>query len=218
VANEPASILVVLPTESDCRDYVVSDVEPIFEATPALRGSLTFDTEGLDRNTLLSRRFPGGSLKIVAAKAPRNLRRHTARVLIVDEADAMEAGAEGNPIRLAERRTLSFANRKIVVGSTPIFEDVSPVIRAYTASDQRVFEVPCPSCGTFVEIMPRRAAARREFGHRCIGRRRRRHASRCRRGTCGCYQMPVDAIRCLLPHPAFLRRSAALGIFRECRG
>jgi hypothetical protein len=57
----------------------VSDVEPIFEATPALRGSLTFDTEGRDRNTLLSRRFPGGSLKIVAAKAPRNLRRHTAR-------------------------------------------------------------------------------------------------------------------------------------------
>jgi phage terminase large subunit GpA-like protein len=152
VANEPAPILVVLPTESDCRDYVVSDVEAIFEATPALRGSLTFDTEGIDRNTLLSRRFAGGSLKVVAAKAPRNLRRHTARILIVDEADAMEAGAEGNPIRLAERRTLSFANRKIIIGSTPIFEDVSPVIRAYAASDQRVFEVPCPCCGVFHEV------------------------------------------------------------------
>jgi phage terminase large subunit GpA-like protein len=43
VANEPAPILVLLPTESDCRDYMVSDIEPIFEATPALRGSLTFD-------------------------------------------------------------------------------------------------------------------------------------------------------------------------------
>src|SRR6476646_549617 len=30
VANEPSPILVLLPTESDCRDYVVSDIEPIF--------------------------------------------------------------------------------------------------------------------------------------------------------------------------------------------
>jgi phage terminase large subunit GpA-like protein len=36
VANEPAPILVLLPTESDCRDYIVSDIEPIFEATPAV--------------------------------------------------------------------------------------------------------------------------------------------------------------------------------------
>jgi phage terminase large subunit GpA-like protein len=40
VANEPAPILVLLPTEADCRDYVVSDIEPIFAASPALRGSL----------------------------------------------------------------------------------------------------------------------------------------------------------------------------------
>ena len=92
-------------------------------------------------------------MKIVAAKAPRNLRRHTARVLMVDEADACETGAEGNPIRLGERRTMSFANRKIIIGSTPLFEDTSAVLRAYVESDGRVFEVPCPSCGGFTEIL-----------------------------------------------------------------
>src|SRR5215831_18183970 len=30
VANEPAPILCLLPTEADARDYVVSEVEPIF--------------------------------------------------------------------------------------------------------------------------------------------------------------------------------------------
>ena len=50
-------------------------------------------------------------------------------------------------------RTLTFANRKIIIGSTPIFEDTSAVIRAYGESDQRVFEVPCPECGVFTEIM-----------------------------------------------------------------
>lgn len=154
VHNDPSPILVLQPTEADARDFVVSDLEPTFEASPALNGALRESRdEGEDRNTLLSRRFPGGSLKIVAAKSPRNLRRHTARVLAIDEADAMEVGKEGNPLTLAERRTLSFANRKIIMGSTPTFEDTSHVLRAYAQSDQRVFEVPCPSCGAMAEIM-----------------------------------------------------------------
>lgn len=152
VANEPSPILTVLPAEADCRDFMVTDLEPVFEATPSLRGLISAEADESGRNTLLSRRFPGGSLKIVAAKAPRNLRRMTVRILIMDEADAMEPTKEGDPILLAERRTLSFANRKIILGSTPTLEDTSNVLRAYAKSDRRVFEVPCPSCGTFTEI------------------------------------------------------------------
>ena len=152
VANEPSPILVLLPTEADCRDYVVSDLEPIFEATPILRGLLSAEADETGRNTLQSRRFCGGSLKIVAAKSPRNLRRHNVRILLVDEADAMEPGAEGDPVALAERRTLSFSNRKIILGGSPVFEETSNVLRSYARSDMRVFEVPCPACGAFHEI------------------------------------------------------------------
>ena len=153
VANEPSPILVLLPTEADCRDYVVSDLEPIFAATADLAGLLTAEADESGRNTLLSRRFPGGSLKIVAAKAPRNLRRHNVRILLMDEVDGMEATAEGSPLMLAEKRTLSFPNRKIILGSTPTNEETSNVLRAYAQSDQRIFEVPCPACGAFNEMM-----------------------------------------------------------------
>ncbi|MBB1093873.1 phage terminase large subunit family protein [Rhodopseudomonas palustris] len=152
VANDPAPILALLPTEADCRDYMVSEIEPIFSVSPELADALGDAKDESGRNTILSRRFPGGSLKIVAAKAPRNLRRHTARVLLVDEADGMEVTAEGPPIALAEKRTLSFADRKIVIGSTPTFEDTSYILRSYAQSDQRVFEVPCPECGARTEI------------------------------------------------------------------
>lgn len=152
VANEPAPILCLLPAEADCRDYMVSDVEPIFSASRVVAEALGDDRDEAGRNTLLSRRFPGGSLKVVAAKAPRNLRRHNVRVLFIDEADGMEATAEGSPILLAERRTLSFPDRKIVMGSTPVHDETSHVLRAYAQSDARVFEVPCPGCGTFHEI------------------------------------------------------------------
>jgi phage terminase large subunit GpA-like protein len=153
VSNEPSPIMLLLPTEADARDYVVSDLEPIFDASPSLRGLLSDEADESGRNTLTSRRFAGGSLKVIAAKAPRNLRRHNIRVMIADEIDAMEPGAEGNPLTLAERRTLSFANRRIIAGSTPTIEETSNVLRLYGASDQRVFEVPCPACGTFSEIM-----------------------------------------------------------------
>lgn len=151
VANEPSPILCVLPTEQDCRDFVVSDLEPIFENSPGLHGLISGEKDESGRNTLLSRRFPGGSLKIVAAKAPRNLRKHNARILLIDEADAMEVGPEGSPILLAERRTLSFANRKIIMGSTPIHEETSHVLRAYRESDQRIFEIKCIECSEYSE-------------------------------------------------------------------
>jgi phage terminase large subunit GpA-like protein len=48
--NDPAPMLLLLPTESDCRDVMVSEVEPIFTVTPALRGLLNDDTEDGDHN------------------------------------------------------------------------------------------------------------------------------------------------------------------------
>lgn len=152
-ANDPAPILSLLPTESDCRDYMVSDVEPIFAASPSISNLLSGDLAEAGRNTLVSRRFPGGSLKVVAAKAPRNLRRHNVRVLFIDEADAMESTADGSPVILAEDRTISFPDRKIIMGSTPRFSDTSHVLAAYAKSDQRIYEVLCPECKEFHEIL-----------------------------------------------------------------
>ena len=156
VVKQPAPILCLLPTEADCRDFIVTDVEGTFDSSPALRGLLSTPKRGSDRinrNTLCHRLFKGGSLKVVAGKAPRNLRRHSARILLIDEADAIEVSAEGDPITLAERRTLSFPDRKIIIGSTPLDEATSHVMRSYGESDARVFEVPCPSCGGLTEIM-----------------------------------------------------------------
>ena len=98
VANEPSPILCLLPAEADCRDYVVSDIEPVFAASPALAAALSDEQDESGRNTLLSRRFPGGSLKIVAAKAPRNLRRHNVRVLFMDEADGIIGAHDTGPL------------------------------------------------------------------------------------------------------------------------
>jgi phage terminase large subunit GpA-like protein len=151
-ATDPCSIILLVPTDDDARGIAVDEVEPAFEQSPALRGLLgTGRTDG--RNTLTVKTLAGGgSLKILASRAPRNLRRHDAKKLFVDEADGMEVTSEGDPISLAIKRTLAHPDRKIAIGSTPTDEASSVIHRLYQESDQRVFEVPCVHCGAFFEI------------------------------------------------------------------
>lgn len=150
VQNAPAPILAVQPTADDARDFAV-DTEAVMEASPDLRGLLSDEADESGRSTMLNRRFPGGALRYRAAKSPRALRRITAKILIADEIDGFEAGAEGDPMELAVMRTQTFRDRKIIAGSTPIF-DHGAVSRLYAQSDMRIFEVPCPSCGAWSEI------------------------------------------------------------------
>ncbi|MGH9685278.1 MAG: terminase gpA endonuclease subunit [Candidatus Acidiferrales bacterium] len=54
----------------------------------------------------------------------------------------------GDPIEIAIRRTDSFADGKIVMGSTPARpKGISRIEREFEASDKRRFFVPCPFCG-----------------------------------------------------------------------
>lgn len=137
VANEPSPILMLLPTEADCRDFTVSDLEPTFEATPVLRGLFVRRCERKSGcNTLLSRRF-AGEASDRRCQAPRNLRRHTARVLMIDECDAMESTAEGNPLTLAERRTRL----------SPIARSSWAALRSLRKPLTSSEAMPCPICG-----------------------------------------------------------------------
>ncbi|MGV6850209.1 MAG: phage terminase large subunit family protein [Marinibacterium sp.] len=153
VANDPSSVLAVLPTESDSRHMMTGIIEPTFRASPALSDALTADSAG--RDTMLTRHFPGGNLTLVSASSPRNLRARSAAVLIADEVDSWETDArgEGEPLSLAEKRTLTFDRRKLIVGSTPLDEETSRVLALYNRSDRRVWECPCQHCGDYHEIV-----------------------------------------------------------------
>lgn len=151
--NDPSPIILLMPTDDDARGIAVDEIDPAFRDSPVLRGVLKQGR--LDgRNTLLHRTLVGGgTLKILSARAPRNLRRHTAKVLFCDEVDGMEITNEGDPIKLAEMRTMSFADRKIVLGSTPTDEALSIVNARYEESDKRIFKMPCPHCGHRFELL-----------------------------------------------------------------
>jgi len=68
----------------------------------------------------------------------------------MDEVDRFppSAGAEGDVVALASRRTQNYFNRKIALFSTPTVKNESRIEAAYEQSDQRLWEMPC-KCGHF---------------------------------------------------------------------
>jgi phage terminase large subunit GpA-like protein len=52
-------------------------------------------------------------------------------------------------VSLGIKRSETFWNRKIVLGSTPLLKYQSRIEKAFNESDQRYYHVPCPQCGHF---------------------------------------------------------------------
>jgi len=91
-------------------------------------------------------RLLGGILIMTGANSAVGLRSTPARYIFLDEVDAYPASAdeEGDPVSLAEARSLTFAHlRKVFPSSTPTIRALSRIEREYEASDQRRYFVAC---------------------------------------------------------------------------
>ena len=150
IDQDPAPIMVVMPTERDAETWSKDRFSPMARDTPCLAGKIADPKSRDGTNKILHKRFPGGHLTIVGANAPSGLASRPIRILLCDEVDRypFSAGAEGDPVNLAKKRTVTFWNRKIVLVSTPTIRGASRIETAFEESDQRQFRVPCPDCGT----------------------------------------------------------------------
>jgi len=155
IDQEPCRILYAQQTLETAEDYSKDILQPMLRDTPCLRGKVK-EARSRDANsTILRKRFPGGSLKLVGANSPRGFRMTPQRVVIGDDVDGFEsnAGDEGSPISLMIRRTSTYPDRKILLVSSPTVEGTSEIDNHYQQSDQRTWEVPCPECGVYQELL-----------------------------------------------------------------
>lgn len=151
VHQDPSPILLVQPRVEDAEDYSSTEIEPMLRDTPVL-AEITGDLKKKDsKQKLLKRVFRNGaSISFVGANSPGGFRRITARIILFDEVDGYPitgAGKEGDQIKLGIRRSETFWNRKVVLGSTPTVKGSSRIEKSFLQSDQRYFFVPCPHCG-----------------------------------------------------------------------
>ncbi len=148
MANDPGPIMMVQPTETAAAEWSTQKLVPILRSSQAL-ASVVYEAKMRDsENAKLSKSFLGGFLAIASATSATQLSGKSIRFLILDELDLFppDVGGEGDPVKLAEKRTTTFAGRrKKVKLSTPRLKP-SRIEQAYEATDRRRYLVPCPHC------------------------------------------------------------------------
>lgn len=147
----PGPVMAVQPTTDTAKRYSRQRITPMIEETPRLRTRVRENRSRDDANTTLAKDFPAGTLIIAGANSAAGLRSMPVRYLFLDEIDAypLDVDGEGDPIALAERRTATFARRKILKTSTPTTKGFSRIEQAFDAGDRCRYWVPCPHCGQF---------------------------------------------------------------------
>ena len=149
VDQDPAPILVVVPTVEMAEAWSKDRLAPMIRDTPCLAGKVQSPLTRDSGNTLRQKVFAGGRLAIVGANSPAGLASRPVRIVVADEVDRfpVSAGSEGDPLALASKWQGTFWNRKTLIGSTPALRETSVVWREWLASDMRRYQVPCPACG-----------------------------------------------------------------------
>lgn len=149
IHQDPSPILALQASLEAAQTWSTDRLAPMLRDTPVLRGRVHEAKTRTSANTLRHKLFPGGHITIVGANSAVGLSMRPIRILLADEVDRFppSAGSEGDPLALAEIRTTTFWNRKIVVVSSPTIKGNSRIELEYAGSDMRRFEVPCPHCG-----------------------------------------------------------------------
>jgi phage terminase large subunit GpA-like protein len=146
----PGSFMMVQAGLDGAKKIAQQRIDPMIDDCPVLRQRIAPTRSRDSGNTTFSKRFPGGHFVLVGANSAKGLRSTPVRFLFLDEVDGYpgDVEGEGDPVGLAEARTMSFGHRKkIFLCSTPTIQGVSRIEREFAQSDQRRYFVPCPHCG-----------------------------------------------------------------------
>ncbi len=158
ICDDPAPMLIVLPTLDEAKKYNRLKLSPMLDATPALRARMmrlvSRDEQG---SSVFYKKFRGASITIAGANASAGLQMISVKRVLLEEVTEFpdDLDGRGDPGAMALARTLAWSNRamKRVQVSTPGVKGACRITEAYSRSDQRRFYVPCPHCGAY--FLPR---------------------------------------------------------------
>ena len=148
ISQDPCPVLCLQPTLEMARTWSKDRLNPMLLSSDILKGKVRKPRSKDSENTLLHKKFDGGFIATVGANSASGLASRPIRVLLADEISRYpaSAGHEGDPLGLARARTKTFANRKIIMASTPTIDGVCRIQKAWDSSDKRRYFVPCPEC------------------------------------------------------------------------
>jgi phage terminase large subunit GpA-like protein len=158
IDRDPCDMAVVQPTESALTKFNSIKLGRMIEMTEPLggrngRGGKVYPqtSRSAHGSTTYEKKFWRGSLSLLLASSPSQLRMLTLKKVFCDEVDEYEDDLEGqgDPLTLIARGQKSFVAsgtwRRAYI-STPTVKDASKIDEKFQAGDQRRWHVECPQC------------------------------------------------------------------------
>ncbi len=152
IDRDPCDMVVVQPTDVALRKFNSIKLNRMIERTDVLKAKVyPQSSRSATGSTTYEKKFPRGSLSLLLASSPANLRMLTAKKALCDEVDEYEDDLEGqgDPLSLVARGQKSFVASgtwKRAYVSTPTIEEISKIDEKHRAGDQRRWHVECPQC------------------------------------------------------------------------
>ena len=118
---DPGPLLLVQPREADCEAFSKDRLAPMLRDCATLRGKIAEARSRDSNNTILHKKFTGGSITMSAASSPAGLAMRSIRYCLLDEVDRYpaSAGSEGDPVNLTDRGRLAGVEPANVLGAVP---------------------------------------------------------------------------------------------------
>ena len=165
IAHIGGKSMIVQPSLPAARDFNEEKFQPSLDACDSA-------SERIDAVETKARfkKFPGGYVRLTGANSSKDLSSKTIKWMACDEVDRWpsDLDQQGDPMGMVDARQFAFlatGEFKKLVGSTPTIEGSSRIDADFEAGEQCCWEVPCPHCGEFQQLVWERLGYRAEWPH-----------------------------------------------------
>lgn len=148
IAEDPSPQLVFQPNDGKAGEWSKKELKPLIRDIPYVGNKILTTRED---NNLNFKAYPGGFIESRGGKSANNYASATAKKVYLDEYDRYpdDVDGEGDPFELAKKRTESYWNGTVLIGSTPTIAGKSKVEKKFKETDMRYRYLPCPHCNHF---------------------------------------------------------------------
>lgn len=156
ICDDPAPMMLVLPSLDELRNWNSTKWQPTLDATPALKKRVFERVErSRSGSTTNFKAFRGGFLMVTTAMSSKGLQGRSVKRLACDEVSEfpLDTGGRGDPIKQAETRGDGHDDFKALYTSTPKELPGCRITKMLEAGDHRIYYVDCPHCGEAQQLL-----------------------------------------------------------------
>lgn len=158
ISEQPGPIFLLTATQTLSKLSSETKIDQMIKScglTDYIRPNVVKKKNQRTGDTARSKEFSGGMLVMGETGNHKNIRQLSMRYGFIDDFEAAPRSSEqsGDTMTLIEQRFASYADKmKIFYISTPELKATSNIEPAYLMGDQRLYYVPCPECGEFIDL------------------------------------------------------------------